>query len=382
MVLNIVVIVWGETYIDRFVHWALPSLLALGNLPALIGMEGLDCRFLIYAHLHEAKTIRESESYQRLVGLLPTQICPLPTWDYSGPACGAQNYVQRHVVDWIRSNQEAVLFCSPDVIWTDNSLGYVGQSLKAGRTAIFLPTYRVTDETVRYDEELAARKSYDLSLPSLLAGKLLLQHAHPLLGAFHYLSAYCPLHIEYVTWPVADEGLMMVHLVRGPDCFIPHLLDRTGQELISDNNEPQCIDPVQHSKDALGLSLTPISQCANWIIHSQPATSKKFGQFMARHHASLYGLLNPVMVVATEKPNLEFWAIEHGYATEFFDGVLKHRDAVLRGEMEHESYLNMPQSYGTKFSPDDCRLYQRLLKWAPPDCATVRLLERMAGDGW
>jgi hypothetical protein len=381
MNLNIAVMVWGDDYVANFVNWALPSLLSPLNLPELAD-SGLECRFNILTHAREAQQIVASDAYKRLTGVLPTAIFELPPWDYSGPACASQNFVQHKVLEEVGKSQSAVLFCSPDVIWADGSIGYVGQSLKAGHTAIFLPTYRVTDETIKYDQDLENCKRDGFSLSPLLAGQLLMRHAHPLLGAFHYNSLNCPPHIEYVTWPVGDEGVMMYHLVRGPDCYLPHLVDWTSQELISERNRPEHIDPVQDSYVALGLSLSPLTQCSNWILGGRPASTKIFGQFMARHHASLYGLLQPVRVPCVDHPDEDLWEIEERIASDFMNDVLGCRDAVFRNEIQPEPPQNVPQSYGAKLSAAECALYDDLLKWVPGDCATRRLLQRVAGDGW
>src|SRR5579864_1845015 len=68
----ILVPVWGPRYIEQFLNYALPTLLAPGNVPAL-AVE-LPCRFVVMTRAGDGRLFRQHPAWKRLESLCSVEI--------------------------------------------------------------------------------------------------------------------------------------------------------------------------------------------------------------------------------------------------------------------------------------------------------------------
>ncbi len=66
-------VVWGETYIARFASLALPSFLALGNLPALA--EATELEVVIMTRRADIEYFENHTAFRRLRAICPGVTC-------------------------------------------------------------------------------------------------------------------------------------------------------------------------------------------------------------------------------------------------------------------------------------------------------------------
>src|SRR3977135_2999451 len=64
--------VWGYRYVKQFLEFALPTMLAPGNVPALASM--LPCTFVLLTSADDADTIAEHPGYHLLSSICSTEI--------------------------------------------------------------------------------------------------------------------------------------------------------------------------------------------------------------------------------------------------------------------------------------------------------------------
>jgi hypothetical protein len=67
--------VWGDEYITKFLEQSLPTLLAPGNVPALA--KALPTRFVFLSRARDETTIRDHPAYQRLQQVCDVEILPI-----------------------------------------------------------------------------------------------------------------------------------------------------------------------------------------------------------------------------------------------------------------------------------------------------------------
>src|SRR5215475_11099349 len=79
---QLVTTVWGEWYVDVFLKFNIPSLLAPGNIPKLCTRQ--QGRYVIFTRRSDAKRIAESDAFARLSQRLPVEIEALPDRLFAG----------------------------------------------------------------------------------------------------------------------------------------------------------------------------------------------------------------------------------------------------------------------------------------------------------
>src|ERR1700757_1408295 len=81
---QLVTAVWGEWYVDVFLDFNIPSLLAPGNIPRLCARQ--QGRFLIFTRRSDAKRISDSNAISLLSRSIPVELIALPDVLFGGNA--------------------------------------------------------------------------------------------------------------------------------------------------------------------------------------------------------------------------------------------------------------------------------------------------------
>jgi hypothetical protein len=384
MKLLIATVVWGEEYVGNFLKYALPSFLASGNLPELV--KHVDAEYQIFTTEEDAPRF-QSFAFSTLARTLPTSLQffsrDIP-YRPTLPPREVEYQVKKPIIDVVRARQEALMFLAPDMVWANGSLGYAGEMLAAGKVATFLPNFKVTTETLVRDLSYDDAGLIDLS-PSTVQ-KFVIKHMHPIVGSMHVRGPRAPAHHDYVIWPVGNEGIMFYYLVRGPDCYLPHLTDFTPFWSVGTSVSQELVESSPTHR-AIGLSMTPIAHMMNFLHMGRPHNAMMHGQFMHRHQASMAGLLCPTVVSLVQPRDGHLWDREIDSARSYFTNVLVCRDAVISGRVSAEPPPYLPASYATQLEPGDIHVCNEVLQWTKYIIdgrfaqATLEYL-RAAGDGW
>lgn len=374
MKLHICTLVWNDSYIDLFIKYALPALMSQRNLHAL--SKYIDTEFHVITRKEDLKRLR-SEPLLDYVGkhVIPLTIQAVENINFTLPACAVQHWIKGPIVASIGHMQDAILFISPDTVWSDGYLEYFGQALKAGKSAIYTSSFRVTTETVIHDLPKGG-------LPNHYVPRLLLKHMHPIVGASVYNGQQCVVHPEYLVWPVQNEGINIYHLVRDLGCHLPHRLVWTDKDLLAESNDTSLFDVNPY----LGLSCTPITAMLNWLHTAKPHSVKRHAMFMANYPQTFYSLFDPIRLSLMLHPSHGKWAQAEHDARAYFHAVRDFRHSILNGSIPFQRQEQLAQSYGSSLDANDVDICIKALEWVPYVIdgrfrqATLDLLKRVDND--
>lgn len=289
-------IVWGEIYVNTFLNYTIPSLLAPGNIPKMLRY--CDGPYRIYTTEDSIKTIGEHPAFKRLASLMPVEFGKIePQGD------SAVNYaswiIREQVVPEAIREQAGIVYCIADMVWTNGALGRVGKSFASGNNIVFMPELRVVHETAVKDLEQYRRKGFEGSLvvPPEDAPKLVIKHLSPLSGCYGRECGYMPDHGELLLWPAPPEGLLMYRVSRDSTFFRPHALKYNHLQLFTDENDFARFDTIADTS-CFGLGLTPLQQNLSWLRVGKSFDPVRLAQFMATfpsaHNA--VAIQNPIHV--------------------------------------------------------------------------------------
>jgi hypothetical protein len=197
--------VWGEQFVSRFIHFALPSQLAPANLPSLPGDR---CTYHIFTPSRDAERIRCSPAFERLRSLMPVLFESIDDL-YLGHAYAAMTECHNRGLGRGRKEDCAFVFLSPDALWSDGSFRRMHELITSGIRAVVLAGPRITAETAL---PMVREKFSQADTAFRLTGRelagLILGHMHPTARAFIWgpggnraAGHYC--------WLVGSQGMLI-----------------------------------------------------------------------------------------------------------------------------------------------------------------------------
>lgn len=205
------VAVWGDSFLELFLEYALPSYLAPGGIPEL-PRRGYKSVFWLYTKLEFARTIRAHPQFHRLNELVKVEIVCI---DEQADISGHQNVYETmnacHL-DFISRSERAkaaMIFFSPDAFWSNESLRYTLDQVESGKRAILIAGVRAKKEAVL--AELMPLK--DRILEKGLTGRelvsLLIKHPHRITETLTWNSEQFDIGwASHLYWPVKKNGYL------------------------------------------------------------------------------------------------------------------------------------------------------------------------------
>jgi hypothetical protein len=179
---------WGESYIGELFNYALPALLAPGNLPALV--EEFDCEVVLVTEEAWFDQLRQHQSYRRIAEYCPIELRPVDEFVHRADAYG-----MALTFALFRGFEELgpamldtyLVFFNTDFIMADGSLRSVARKIREGERLMLSPSYCVVLEEVMPQlaalrdagggvlavppREMAAPSQHGADRPVLLAGR-------------------------------------------------------------------------------------------------------------------------------------------------------------------------------------------------------------------
>jgi hypothetical protein len=202
---KIIVPVWGQRFVARFLRYGLPTQLAPGNLPALPAER---CAYHVFTTSADAAEMRRAPTFERLCRLVPTFFENIDGV-YRGHAYAAMTECHNRGLALGRGANCVFVFLSPDSLWSDGSFRAMHALIAAGKRAIVMAGPRVTAEEVlpQVGERFA---SHDASIR--LTGRELadacVRFIHPSARAYLWEQGSSRGAGHYC-WKVGNHGILI-----------------------------------------------------------------------------------------------------------------------------------------------------------------------------
>jgi hypothetical protein len=210
---RVVTYAWGRQYLDRLLDYALASLLAPGNLPALA--EAFDCTFVIVTEEALFRHVEAHPLVQRAKAICPLRLISLDDligepWQYGMSLAYA---LFRGFADLGPAMTETyMLFLNADFILADGCYERLIPHMLRGDSVLLSPSYCTVEEAViPLLEQCRKEQGGILALPPRRLARMIIDHRHNTIRAKTINQSR--VHFEYmdqVYWQV-DESTFLAH---------------------------------------------------------------------------------------------------------------------------------------------------------------------------
>lgn len=284
-----VVVVWGEAYIERFARLALPSLLAPGNLPALAAATGLEA--VIMTTRESVERFGLHAAFQRLRRVCPVSFVAID--DLVAPHapygvvltlafaravinCGA-DMVNTHFV-----------FMLADFVLAEGSLRALSKYIRAGRSIVLGPSLRAAAAAVE-PALLAAvnRADHTLTMAPRELVRLALEHPHPTTVAKTMNQTMCrSLRPNQLFWRVDEHTLLGRYFLVFPLCLKPERVVTSVNSYCDYGFIPEMCpsgDEVMMG-DSDEFFMLELQRCdqEEWLVRLGPPSERRIARDLAR----------------------------------------------------------------------------------------------------
>jgi hypothetical protein len=261
---QLVTAVWGEWYVDVFLNFNIPSLLAPSNIPGLRAI--WPGRYVIFTRRSDAKRIAKSKAFCRLSRCLAVELIALHDKFFEG------NPHVIHVELWSRAardaavNGEWIAFISADTIFADGALGHLSDQFAAGKTIVYGFPLRVTEHTFMAKiDRLVDRSAEAWAIPARALMRAALENLSPLYSCYLRDGRRFGDHPELLLYPVPGEGLVLrifVHHGLGMD---PARLEFTETLSLRGIVSSSDVGFLTDSDLFASVSITPLAHQVDWF---------------------------------------------------------------------------------------------------------------------
>jgi hypothetical protein len=280
--LHFITAVWGRAYTDLFLQVVVPNQLSAGNLLYFRDKPG-SVTYKIYTTQADAEHMRASPCYAQLAAAVPVEIVLFEDVDL-GAKYGALIECHRRAISTADEVGAALVFLSPDAIWSDGTFRRLWQLGQAGTRVVMVGSIRLVKETF-VPAYLAAHYCAATCSAAIAARDLVglaMEHLHPLTEALFCDSERFGRGPSHIYWRVGKDGilarcfhlhpLMVNPLVRG-------LLPKSTVD--ADYTPLACPDPaslcvVEDSDEIAGFELSAREQFGSFAPNRFSAADTAF----------------------------------------------------------------------------------------------------------
>jgi hypothetical protein len=144
--LRMLVAVWGEHHSNLFLEFALPSLLASGNIPVLT--EHFECDFEFLTMLEDVDRIRDSSAVKALSGLVSVHFTEIDDLQFRHSYGILLTYAFARGIAARKDEMTNTyfVFLNADFVFSDGSLRSMLAALQEGYQAVVVPSFRCISE--------------------------------------------------------------------------------------------------------------------------------------------------------------------------------------------------------------------------------------------
>lgn len=295
---HFITVVWGDRFTGLLVDVVLPTQLSPGNLPGYRTATWTGIH-RIFTTAKDAERIRNAPVFQALSAIIPVEFIliddVLGTRKYE-----AMGDCHRRAIRDANAVDAALVFLSPDAIWSDGTFRRIREHLEAGKRVVAMAGVRVLAET--FVPALRERGNSVLPPRDLMA--LARRHLHPFTKSCFWDSSEFTRWPSNLYWSVADEGYvarcyhlhpLMVHPTRKDlaprgtidDDYLPLACpDVRDWHVIEDSDESVVVDLTDAAefRDMTMAHRADAAEVAFWAIyHARPHHRMLSGRVLRFH---------------------------------------------------------------------------------------------------
>ena len=268
--INFGVVYWGAAYRRYFLDYCLPSLLAEGNLPALVGDTH---RFLICTGAEDWAATRRHPAFRRLARYMPCEHVDFPVPDATEGKMRAMSRGHKALAGRMYARRALGSFVYPDTVYADGSLREIARLGAAGCPVVLALCPRFAN--AKFLDEVDALRGRQgspaetLSLNPRHAVDLAIRHMHAETLSNEWTGARFGAKPTMAFWRVADGSGLLFHSLH----WAPVLLDygainqhdtRTFEDWTIDADyvfrnfpDPRAVHVIDDSDQAMLVSFSP-----------------------------------------------------------------------------------------------------------------------------
>lgn len=206
--LHFITAVWGRAYTDLFLQVVVPNQLSPGNLLYFRDKPG-SATYKIYTTKADAEYMRASPCYARLSAAVPVEIVLFEDVDF-GAKYNALIECHRRAIRSADEAGAALVFLSPDAIWSDGTFRRLWELGQAGTRVVMVGSIRLTKETFvpAYLAQCYSATNCSAAIGARELVRLAMGHLHPLTEALFHDSERFGLGPSHIYWRVGNEGVL------------------------------------------------------------------------------------------------------------------------------------------------------------------------------
>ncbi|MBI4665243.1 MAG: hypothetical protein HY751_02405 [Nitrospinae bacterium] len=215
MKFHFVTVLWGEEYTSLYLDLCLPTHLAPGNVPSVTLKA--DAVYKIYTTTADAERIVSHASFKSLVAQAPVDVVAVDHLFSTGgvtksnPLMG-MTWLHRMAVAEAASENAALVFLTPDMVWSDGFFNRLYELARMGKRAVMTTGFRTVKETFAPALRSAFGAGGVISAAPRQLVKLALEHAHPLMDTY------------FADSPNFSEAPVNLYFRVGQEGFVAHCL--------------------------------------------------------------------------------------------------------------------------------------------------------------
>ncbi|MGE0229969.1 MAG: hypothetical protein AB7U23_15825 [Dehalococcoidia bacterium] len=218
---HLITVVWGDVYLDLFTSIVLPSQQTEGNLHGLA--RRANATYKVYTVPGDVPRLEEALSDLRRH--MPVEVVPVVALETKNHHL-AISRCHRLASQAAAREGAALVFLTPDAIWTEGSFTGIVDLQEQGKRVILMPGIRVEKESFLPGYRRALAERGGESLPPRELIRLAMPTLHPISRSVCWDSTHFSTHPSHLYWRVGERGLLA-------HCFHLHplLIDAGGRGL-------------------------------------------------------------------------------------------------------------------------------------------------------
>jgi hypothetical protein len=269
MKFRLITTVWGERFADHFLRITVRSLLAEGNLDALVDGEG--AAYSIFTTHETVNYLRASPLFQQLEKQIKIDFLLFGDHDID-PKNPASHWIGwRRGAETAKANSEIALFIIADMLYPSGTLKRWKSLFQRGFRAIWTSTTQVVLETALAEIEGKFPRS---SLAPISIGNeeimdLAIRHLHPLIICMFRDTRRASRHPEAVFAEVPQEGMAERAIASHPMCVDPNYFSMSDAFCPLDRFEAIAFE------QPTGVALEPLLKAPDLYARVSPIDSDR-----------------------------------------------------------------------------------------------------------
>ena len=318
--INLVLVVWGDSYIDLLFKVSFPSHLAPKNLPALSKRSNV--RYLIYTTSEGRKNIEERPLFNEIkkhANIIFYQI------EFGIKANKYRLMTSCHSHAIKMADKSPLFFLNPDAIYSDGTFDYLQKRIQEGKRTVIVSGIRLAKEPFLSLFE----KDKNFSYRSRDLVSLALQSVHPAGQAMFWENDHIHQAPHHLYWKLENEGLLVRAFHQHPLMIWPTTSKRPSSNIDGDYIKKACPTYADWhlvtDSDALFIyELTP--QASESDFHSAAKDLKKIVSWMRRGTSPLHREFIKHKIV-----------IHTGLATSKYSEIYEQSDEIVNSLLKEYS---------------------------------------------